>query len=111
VANSPGGIRHVRSILKELEDAGYIHRSRRKAAGGRFVWITTVYESPSIRNVHMDSPSTRFVSTDDVSTENVEIYQVRSEPSTQRTSNKAAAVEPTRQTPPPPFHFKHGLMP
>lgn len=33
-------------ILKELEDAGYLVRERRAAAGGRFEWITTLYENP-----------------------------------------------------------------
>ena len=101
VAKSPGGIRHVRSILKELETHGYIHRTRRKAAGGRFVWVTTVYESPSIQNVHMDAPSTRFVSTDGVSMENVEIYQVISEPSNQSIKNKSGGGVKRDQTPPP----------
>lgn len=33
-------------ILKELEMAGYLVRERRNIAGGRFEWVTTIYENP-----------------------------------------------------------------
>lgn len=46
INKSPGGIRHVRAILKELEAHGYLKRTRRKMINGRFAWSTTVYESP-----------------------------------------------------------------
>jgi DNA-binding HxlR family transcriptional regulator len=33
-------------ILKELETAGYLVRERKNVAGGKFEWVTTVYENP-----------------------------------------------------------------
>lgn len=49
IANAAGpncGEDRLRRILKELEAAGYIIRTRRNIAHGRFEWVTTVYETP-----------------------------------------------------------------
>lgn len=46
IKQSPGGMRHVRAILKELEAHGYLKRTRQKLASGRFTWSTAIYESP-----------------------------------------------------------------
>ena len=40
------GRQQTRSILTELEGAGYVRRRRVHLDGGRFDWETTVYESP-----------------------------------------------------------------
>lgn len=36
----------VRATLAELETAGYLVRERRHLPGGRFEWVSTIYESP-----------------------------------------------------------------
>jgi hypothetical protein len=52
----------VRAQLKELSDAGYLIRERRRVGGGRFVWIGTVFEvsqgvfSPLVGNPPVDNP-------------------------------------------------------
>src|SRR5689334_5873806 len=39
----------IRSALKELEDAGYLHRTRRRGEKGRMTgWETTVYETADL---------------------------------------------------------------
>src|SRR6187399_98942 len=36
----------LRRILKELEGFGYIQRTRKNVAHGKFEWVTTVFETP-----------------------------------------------------------------
>ena len=45
-AQSPLGINGVRTILKELEAAGYLLRKQVQDADGQFFWETHVYETP-----------------------------------------------------------------
>jgi hypothetical protein len=40
------GLDKLTRILKELEVAGYLVRERKNIDGGRFLWVTTVYENP-----------------------------------------------------------------
>ncbi|TDE87362.1 hypothetical protein [Deinococcus sp. S9] len=46
INQSPSGRDAVRSILRELQDYGYIHRARIRVEGGRFTWVSTVYDDP-----------------------------------------------------------------
>lgn len=112
IKNSPGGLRHVRAILHELSELGYLRRTREKTTGGRFVWTTTVYESPSVQNVSMDEPSAQNASMENVpiqnaSMQNVPIYQEDNGPSTKRLNNNGGGDPRARatatRTPPPPL--------
>lgn len=46
IRQSPAGRDAVLRILKELEIFGYLHRMQTNAGGGRFEWVSTVYEQP-----------------------------------------------------------------
>jgi len=45
----------MQRMLNELKQAGYIHRTKIRGPGGRWQWITTVYEHPSL-NPHAPQP-------------------------------------------------------
>lgn len=42
----PDGAAAIRSGLKELEEAGYLKRNRRRTDDGKFAWEATLYEIP-----------------------------------------------------------------
>jgi hypothetical protein len=48
VAHGPAGVHKIQRMLRELEDAGYLHRKRVKRSNGAFDWETTVFETPSL---------------------------------------------------------------
>lgn len=54
----PDGAAAVRSGLKELEQAGYLKRDRKRAEDGTFAWEATLYETPQPCRTfpHMDYP-------------------------------------------------------
>jgi hypothetical protein len=43
----------LRRILKELESFGYIQRTRKNVAHGKFEWVTTVFETPQTESTIM----------------------------------------------------------
>ena len=45
---SPAGRDKTRRIVRELRDAGYLHRTRENDDNGTFQWSTTVYETPEL---------------------------------------------------------------
>jgi hypothetical protein len=47
----------LRRILKELEGFGYIQRTRKNVAHGKFEWVTTVFETPQTDNTIMVKPA------------------------------------------------------
>lgn len=53
-AAGPDGARAVLSAMKELEDAGYLHRSRQQREDGRWESFVTLFEvpTPSCENAH-----------------------------------------------------------
>lgn len=46
INQSPHGETAILSMLRELEECGYLLREKRRGKGGRFEWHTQVYESP-----------------------------------------------------------------
>ncbi len=47
----------LRRILKELESFGYIQRTRKNVAHGKFEWVTTVFETPRTDSTILDKPA------------------------------------------------------
>jgi hypothetical protein len=47
----------LRRILKELESFGYIQRTRKNVAHGKFEWVTTVFETPQTESAIMVKPA------------------------------------------------------
>jgi len=97
VANGPAGEDKVRRTIKELKDAGYIRRFKKRSEEGTFEWVTEVYESPSlnpscqqtIKGLTTDGSTIRgsttrgkpahVVITESVSTEKAKTESVRTE--------------------------------
>lgn len=52
------GMSSFTSGLSELKKLGYIKKERRRAAGGKFEWVTIVYEVPQNLSPEEDQPST-----------------------------------------------------
>lgn len=48
VAHGPAGEHKVRRVVKELERRGYLARRRLSTSGGRFTWVTTIFETPDL---------------------------------------------------------------
>lgn len=44
----PAGMRIIKRVLAELRKAGYMSRERKRTTEGKFIWITTLYESPEL---------------------------------------------------------------
>ena len=62
VAHGPAGVHKIQRMLRELEDAGYLHRKRVKRANGAFDWETIVFETPSLNPLaarHPEFPDAR----------------------------------------------------
>lgn len=91
------GRNRVYKIIKELSDAGYLHRERKqKKPGGTFVWSPYfVYERPFTENAEMDAEGE--------STSHFPIFRNsgNGEISTQKDSkDKDKDIAPAEQTPP-----------
>lgn len=59
--HSTDGMSSLRSGFKELQENGYVTRSRKRQGDGTFSWITTVHETttcenPQVDNPHMENP-------------------------------------------------------
>ena len=54
--HSKDGISSLRSGFKELQDNGYVTRSRERQEDGTFKWLTTVHETTTCENPHVDNP-------------------------------------------------------
>jgi hypothetical protein len=69
---SPARRTALRRMIKECIAAGYMKRERVKAGGGRFQWVTEVYEEPlgaSMSALSEDAPSAGFRPMEDLSAE------------------------------------------
>lgn len=97
---SPAGEHATRTIVKELETAGYMWRTRTKDKEGKFNWITTVFETPrkqvtpekTIPQFSTDGLSTHGSSTDGKVPDIVNTELVNTESLTRQ-----AAPAPTRK--------------
>ena len=56
VNNGPAGEKMIRRILKELQEYGYLKRKKSRQPDGRFVWVSTVYETPHMGDVTISPP-------------------------------------------------------
>jgi len=54
IKNSPAGERRVRTLIAELEKAGYMKRRRFHDEGGQWTWETDVHENPTILTFSTD---------------------------------------------------------
>src|SRR5699024_4022526 len=54
--HSKDGISSLRSGFKELQENGYVTRSRERQEDGTFKWLTTVHETTTCENPHVDNP-------------------------------------------------------
>ena len=75
--SGPAKLTAMRRMINEAIEYGYMERTRHTTTGGRFVWVTNVYEYPKEL---VNSPSAGFPSMDDPpvdnpSMENLPIYQ------------------------------------
>ena len=69
---SPAGAHATRTLVRELEKAGYMVRERQRTEGGKFIWITTVYETIpqlSIDGLSIDGKVPDILNTDLQNTE------------------------------------------
>ncbi len=109
VNQGPAGEHAIKRILKELREAGYIHRGQISKGRGKIEWVTEIYEAPSL-NPHFttgdfttvvnieaetfgDEKSADIVSTDNskyLSTENTDINGSAENPSKYSPEKKAA---------------------
>lgn len=106
---APNGIAMVRRVLTELEEHGYLVRSRVNTGGGRFAWEAVVYERPTT----IGANPTDGVSCGDArnDTATIGVFTTGGEStvsstsvSTEVTSTKRLAPSTTtRRTPPPPI--------
>src|SRR3990167_9730382 len=54
VRRGPAGEHKVRRILKELEDVGYLKRTRYQTEAGTFDWMSIVYENSTMSRESLD---------------------------------------------------------
>ena len=80
--SGPAKLTAMRRMINEAIEYGYMERTRHTTNGGRFVWVTNVYEypkelanSPSAGFPSMDDPSMDDPPVDNPSMENLPIYQ------------------------------------
>lgn len=78
----------LRRILRELKDAGYLHRDRSHGADGRWEWVSTIHETPSTENPSMVNPSMV-----EPPTANTSIYQYVKVPNTNVNNNEGSGTE------------------
>ena len=48
VNSGPAGMKVIRRVLAELRAYGYMSRETKRVGGGKFIWITTLYETPEL---------------------------------------------------------------
>jgi hypothetical protein len=51
VNQGPASEHIIRRVLKELQEAGYIHRYRKSQGRGKIEWVTEIYETPELNTV------------------------------------------------------------
>ena len=68
VKRGPAGEHKIRRILKELEGAGYLERQRICDDGGRFDWVSIIYETPTISRKSPDGDTISRLTTHGSST-------------------------------------------
>jgi hypothetical protein len=69
VNQGPAGEHKIRRVLKELEKQGYMDRQRIQTDEGKFDWVTTLYETPTISRLPIYGLSTDGSPTDGSSTD------------------------------------------
>jgi len=82
INQGPAGEYKIRNVLKELEELGYLERTRMKDEQGKFYWVSTIYETISrlptyglstrglpTRGGSRDIPSTEELNTESISTD------------------------------------------
>lgn len=83
---SPGGREKTRVLVKELEKAGYLRRYRRQGEGGRFEWVTEIYESPSLNptidGFSVDGSTVDGLSVDSLSADGKPVHIQTTDPQT-----------------------------
>lgn len=119
INQSNDGITSVRSALQELEECGYLVRTRRQDEHGRFVWERTLYETPQpvtakpsvdkplVENPPVDKPPVDKPTVDNEPLLNTEV--VNTDPPNTETArglgDRASTAPPPSPTPqhaPPP---------
>lgn len=63
VKRGPAGDHKIRRILKELEEHNYLEREMYQGDDGKFNWISTVYETPTISRKSQDGSTILQLST------------------------------------------------
>jgi hypothetical protein len=107
----PAKLTAMRRMISEAIEHGYMERIRYQTNGGRFVWITNVYEcpkaaSPSAGFPPMGHPSMDDPPMDDPSAENLPIYQRMS-----LLTNDLLTNDLTNKPPPPITKANHTVKP
>jgi hypothetical protein len=87
----------LRRVLRELEGAGYLMReAHHDPETGRWLWVSTVYETPSPEN-----PSMVDAAADSPLTARASIKQVRSTASTEELNTEGEGALPLNEALPP----------
>ena len=91
VKQGPGESDRMRRILRELERAGHMIRKRDHGAGGRWVWVTWVFENPADAafSPYADFPYMDKPHTEKPDTENRHIYIDKTSTNTEVTNKES----------------------
>ena len=90
----PAGINKVKRILGELQEAGYLQRTRFRKSDGTFEWESTIYETP---------PTIAPKTTDGLSTDGKQCHILSTE------SNKGQKKERGKSSLPPYPSLREGI--
>ena len=91
----PTGEHAIKRILKELRDAGYIHRFKVSGGRGKIEWVTEIYETPEL-NPHfttVDNTTVDNTTVDNTTVDNIEV--VKSDDIVSTDSQKVLTTEST----------------
>lgn len=56
IHSGPCKIHKLRRVMKELEEAGYVDRTKQRRDDGTFEWVSVVYEEPPPKESGVDGP-------------------------------------------------------
>lgn len=90
VNQGPAGEHTIKRILKELREAGYIHRFKISKGRGKIQWITEIYETPDL--------NPNFTTGDFTTVETIEVESFEDEKSADIVSTDSSKYLPLENT-------------
>jgi hypothetical protein len=70
VNQGPASEHVIRRVIKELQEAGYIHRYRKSYGRGKIEWVTEIYETPELNTAFRNGT---FSSLENIETESFDV--------------------------------------